>query len=597
MQIAFPVSNGMKYLKRYFFITIFLLFAASVNADTIGQNQLFLISSQYDARSRTSITATLRYISDRAHFYIEDDYWRNVGRDARARILGQVELLGREFDSRIYPLETQFFGSEPNPGVDNDPRITILLSPLIENAGGYFDTANGYPKSQVPSSNEREMIYLNIIALSDQKRINAFLGHEFQHLISFNQKEKLRNVTDDTWLNELRSQYAVTLLGYNDSFSGSDLERRLQAFVENPSDGLTEWKNLPADYGQISLFGEYLAEHWSPRVVADTLKTSSIGITSINDVLKQNGFSDSFLDVFSQWTAANILNDASVNPKFNYARDGLRTFHIAPTKAFINLGDNFTLAASDMIKDWQGKWYNISQFANDSKNVLKIYFSSPSVASFQVYYIVLRNDGSQVLSVFNPTVNSSTLYISGISADIKRIILMPIKRDKISGFTSDEIAIPLAFSIERTETVPQETAAMPMPSPSLTTPVINATNFPLPNISDGSLIRAEGNYKVFVVNGGWRRHIINSKILSFYPGLGFDKVKIVSPSVLMQYQESNLIRYQLGTKVYSIDESGGKHWLNMTAEQFTGSGRAWDSIFIINLPELSFYKQGTEIKN
>ena len=138
------------------------------------------------------------------------------------------------------------------------------------------------------------MVYLNITALGDQRKINAFLAHEFQHLISFNQKEILRNVADDTWLNELRSEYAVTLLGYNDNFASSDLEKRLQAFIESPSDSLTEWKNLPADYGQISLFGEYLAEHWSPQVIADTLKTSSVGMASINDALKQNGFSDSF---------------------------------------------------------------------------------------------------------------------------------------------------------------------------------------------------------------------------------------------------------------------------------------------------------------
>ncbi len=204
------------------------------------------------------------------------------------------------------------------------------------------------------------MIYINVTALSDQKKINAFLAHEFQHLISFNQKEKLRNVTDDTWLNELRSEYAVTLLGYNDEFAGSHLDKRLQAFIQNPSDSLMEWKNVPADYGLIGLFGEYLTEHWSPQVIADTLKTSLIGIASINDAFKQNGFSDSFLDVFGQWTTANILNDTSVNPKFGYARDGLRTFHIAPTKTFSNLGDDINLVVSDAIKDWQGRWYDIS---------------------------------------------------------------------------------------------------------------------------------------------------------------------------------------------------------------------------------------------
>jgi hypothetical protein len=584
----------MKYLRRYFFIAILLLLAAPASADTLGQNQSFYISPQYDAQSRTRVSATLTAISDHVYFYVEDSYWNNISPDTRSQALNWITSLGHEFDDRIYPIETQFFGSEPTPGVDNDPRITILLSPLVENAGGYFDTANGYPKSQVPNSNGREMIYLNVTTLADQRKTDTFLAHEFQHLISFNQKENLRNVTDDTWLNELRSEFAVTLLGYNDNFTGSNLEKRLRTFIENPSDSLTEWKNVPADYGQIGLFGEYLAEHWSPEIIAALLKTSSVGIAAVNDALRQGGFSDSFLGVFSQWAAANILNDASVNPKFGYTRDGLRTFHIAPTKTFINLGDDIAFATSDTVEDWQSHWYDISQFSNGSKNVLKIDFSSPSVASFYVSYLVLKNDGSQVLSAFNPTIGSGTLYISGIGADIKRIILMPIKRDKISGFTSDETAVPLTLSIERVESIPQGAT---VPAPPSATLSINPVKFPLPDIPDGSLIRADGDYRVYVVSGGWRRHIVSSRIFSFYPQFSFDKVKVVSPSVLAQYKESGLIRYQLGQKVYSTDELGAKHWLNITAEQFTASGCAWDSIFTVNLSELNFYKPGAEIRN
>jgi len=584
----------MKHLRQYFFVAIFLLFAASCRADTLGQSQPFFISPQFDIRSRTQVSAVLAAISNRAYFYVESSYWTGVSSDVRNQTLDEIASLGKEFDQRIYPIETQFFGSEPNPGIDGDPKITILLSPLAENAGGYFDTANEYKMGQVPNSNEREMVYLNIAALSDQGKIRAFLAHEFQHLISFNQKEKLRNVADDTWLNELRSEYAITLLGYNDSFPSSNLGNRLRSFVGNPSDSLTEWKNIPADYGQIDLFGEYLAEHWSPKVIADTLDSSSIGIASINDALKQNGFSDSFLDIFSQWTAANILNDASVNPRFGYVRDGLKTFHIAPTKTFSNLSDNVTLVLSDIIKDWQGKWYEVSQFANGGKNTLEINFSSPSLVSFNVYYLILKTDGSQTLSLFTPTVSSSGLYISGIGADVKKVLLMPVKKDKISGFTADETAVPLVLSVDRAESAPQEAVIAPalIPTPA---PPAAAIQFPLVGIPDGSLIRAEGDYKVYVVNDHWRRHITSSQIFNFYPQFGFDKVKIISPSILVQYQESDLIRYQLGQKVYDVDETGLKHWLNMSAEQFSASGRDWSSIFVVNLRELNFYSVGSTI--
>ena len=208
------------------FSFLFFVLAGLVSADTIGQNQSFFISPQYDAHSRTQISATLRNISGRAYFYVEDDYWYSIGADTRNQVINWITLLSNEFDGRIYPTETQFFGSEANPGIDNNPQITILLSPLITEAGGYFDTSNEYSIQQVPGSNMREMLYINISALSNAGKINSFLAHEFQHLISFNQKEKLRNITDDIWLNELRSEYAVTLLGYNDNFNGSHLEQR-----------------------------------------------------------------------------------------------------------------------------------------------------------------------------------------------------------------------------------------------------------------------------------------------------------------------------------------------------------------------------------
>jgi hypothetical protein len=591
------------------FLFLFLALTNFVSADTFGQSQTFYVSPQYDFRSRTQVSATLRSISNRAYFYVEDGYWDSIGSASRNQLLSWITSLSQEFDNRIYPLETQLFGSEPNPGVDNDSRITILLTTLIENAGGYFDTANGYKKEQVSNSNEREMIYLNADSLADLRRASTFLAHEFQHLISFNQKEKLRNISDEVWLNELRSQYAVTLLGYNDNFSGSDLEKRLEAFLGNPSDSLTEWKNLPSDYGQVSLFAEYLAEHWSPQVIADTLRTSAISIPSLNESFRRNGFSDSFIDIFGQWMAANILNDISVNKKFGYNREGLKKFHVAPTKAFTNLDDNTVFAVSDFIKDWQAKWYEISSFPTGRKNFLKVDFSSPSLASFKIFYLILKNNGGYLFSAFNPTPRSSALYLSDL-ASINKIIFMPVKTDKISGFYSEEPSLLLSLSFQRMETLPQgfqisrefqtDNRQFSEISSFLdeTVPASRSENvsFPLPGIPDGSLIRAENDYKVYVVNGRWRRHIISPKIFSFYPHLGFDKVKVVSPSILAQYQESNLIRYQFGEKVYSVNESGIKHWLHITAEQFLASGRSWDSIFIVNSPELNFYKQGAEIR-
>lgn len=584
-----------------FSVLVFFTFAFSASADTLGQGQRFFISPQYEAQSRSAITATLRQVSDRAYFYIADDYWNTVSEPARNQRLAQIEALAKEFDGRIYPIETQFFGSEPNPGIDNDPRITILLTPLIENAGGYFDTANQYPIVETPSSNQREIIYLNIGELANQGKMFAFLAHEFQHLISFNQKEKLRNISDDIWLNELRSEYAPTLLGYNDTYEGSHLQRRARALANDPSDSLTEWKNLPADYGQIGLFGEYIAEHWSPQVIADTLKNKSAGFSSLAESLASNGFNETFLDVFRNWLVANFLNDSSVDNKLGYLKTNLGNFRVASTQTINALDENVVFATSDSIKDWQGRWYDISQLAAGQKNVLKITFNSPSLASFYVSYLIFKPDGSYQVYAFNPTPSLETLHIPGIGGDVSRVVLMPIKKDKFSGFSSNELPVSLTLAFERVASI-SSTAPTPSPILNQTAPArvvdsqpATSNQQPATNLSDGSLIRARGDYKVYIINGNWRRHIISPKIFNFYTGLGFNKVQEVDPSVLSQYRESDFVRYAGSRRVYSIDKSGTRHWLNMGGDQFAASGRSWDAIFLVNSRELNFYKIGVSL--
>lgn len=588
----------MRRLKYFLFIVLFFALAFHAKADTLGQNQVFFISSDYDSQRRASITATLRKISDHAYFYVEDIYWNSVDPNMRDQIAAQVGSLAQEFDSRIYPTERQFFGSEPNPGIDNDLHVTILLAPLIQNAGGYYDTANEFPRQRAPSSNEREMVYLNILQLPDSRKIDSFLAHEFQHIISFNQKEILRNISDDTWLNELRSEYAITLLGYNDTFESSNLQRRLQSLLDTPSDSLTEWKNLPADYGQIAMFGEYLAEHWSPKVIADTLANSLAGIPNLNEALNKNGFKENFADVFTYWLIADVLNDASLDSRFGYSRSGLTSFRVSPTKVFANLTDDITLAQSDFLKDWQGTWYDITQFAPGQNNFLRITFSSPSLASFYIPYIVFKTNGSKTIAVFQPQANSGILYLGPIGSEISRVILMPIKKDRLSGFGSSETAVSLTTAFDRVKSLP---AGQAIPTPQLT-----PASTPMPpagpihsvspvNVSDNSLIRVGGDAKVYVVQGRWRRHIVSSKIFQFYQQFGFNKVQVVSPAVLNQYQESNLIRFEGGQKIYLVDKLGRKHWLKISAQQFSASSRAWDSVFPVNLPELNFYPTGPNI--
>jgi len=122
---------------------------------------------------------------------------------------------------------------------------------------------------------------------------------------------------------------------------------------------------------------------------------------------------------------------------------------------------------------------------------------------------------------------------------------------------------------------------------------INKSN---PIIPNGSLIRSVNDYKVYIINNNYKRHILDGKIFDFYGHLNWDSIQEVDPSTVNNYQESFLIRASNDYKVYEIDNDKTKHWLNITAEEFINSGRKWEMIYVVNEKERDFYGEGKEIK-
>lgn len=164
-----------------------------------------------------------------------------------------------------------------------------------------------------------------------------------------------------------------------------------------------------------------------------------------------------------------------------------------------------------------------------------------------------------------------------------------IKTSDWIGNTSEESEITVTVD---TTTIPSPT---PSPSPSpIPTPTPISTKKPA-GVGDGDLIRIEGDYKVYIVMGNYRRWIQSADIFTFYSHLGFSIVKEVTKEELESYMESWLIRAEGDKKVYEINGDGTKHWINMSVEQFIISGRLWDMVYIVNSQERNFYKTGSDV--
>lgn len=544
-------------------------------ADTIGQQEVFSIDSQYDHKGRSQLSATMRSVSQRAYFYVANDYWDALDSVSRSRIDSLMLAMGTEFDTRIYPMETAFFGSDPQPGIDGDPRITMLLTTLKINVGGYFDSAHAYSRTQVPQSNQREMFYLNTGQFEDTARMYPFVAHEFQHLISFNQKELVRHVSDDVWLNELRSEYATTLLGYNQVYANSNFERRVSSFIQNPSDSLTEWPNSLADYSLIAVLGEYIAEHWSPRVIANTLATSSPGITSVNDALAQSGFQETFDTVFASWMIANAINDDSLDSHYAYTYPELRTMRVSATQTLQNIDDTTIMLINADVKDWEQRWYDIQGLAPGTKPVLRVNASSPQgLSDFRIPYLVFTEDGATLFQYATFASGTGDFFIQDIGTHITRILLMPYRRQKLSGFGSQETSVRLNLTLQRAEA--QQVVA---PTPE---------SF---GLREGDFIRAEGDNDIFIINNyGYKRLVLNPAICLQYGHLGargcFSATRLVTPQVRDAFKTSPF--YSNGEtkdgKVYElvlIDDD--------TARLVITNKALNDSVFFINTREQRSY--------
>ncbi|MFC1700649.1 IPT/TIG domain-containing protein [Patescibacteria group bacterium] len=649
----------IKRLSLILLISGIICFGAQrVYAASMGEEVVFNVDSLYDSIEREELTATLHVVGSHVYFYIDNAYWRNLSSVERTVFIMNLENLSDEFDRVIYPKERAVFGSEWSPGIDGDKKITVLISQLIDDAAGYFNTYDEYPKDQIPSSNEREMIYLNAIVVENEMA-GAFLAHEFQHLITFYQKTKLYNLEEDVWLNEARSEYSATVCGYNNNYINSYLADRVDLFLDSPSDSLTEWKNSSSDYGVVSLFFHYLVNHYGKDIITKMVLNNKIGIESINQALLDLGYTDTFSDIFANWSISNYINDCDINSDDKYCyKDKDLTYdrlHVDYSSSYSGF-PNLIVSRSSAVKDWSPRWYRFRQVevVSTDKDTLKLEFRGiGQEADFRVSYIITDEDNQTTVQFMSLNNQKGAVYIPNFTSLNKSVVIVPFNQYKKSDFGDNENAVSFTFtasSVDEGSISINSIVPSVGPSAGGFEAVINGSglssavkinfgksiitnfnivddktiNFIVPsqeqgkiNISviddknnevflvngfsyiksyvEGSLIRAKGDYKVYIIKGSYKRWIQHQDIFNMYGHLNWEDIIDVEPEELEYYQNAWLIRSDKDEHVYEVNTDGTKHWLNMTAEEFNISGRRWNMVYIVNNFERDFYKTSSDI--
>ncbi len=121
------------------------------------------------------------------------------------------------------------------------------------------------------------------------------------------------------------------------------------------------------------------------------------------------------------------------------------------------------------------------------------------------------------------------------------------------------------------------------------------------SLPEGRLIKAKGDFRVYVIKPPYKRHIFNPAVFSMYQHFSWDDIIEVDKDIVDSYITSDIYRASDDPRVYSleeVDEANGvavKHHINMTAEQFANKGYRWEQVFIVNPQERDYYQTGNDL--
>jgi len=262
----------------------------------VGDTLVFNISN-VTTNENLKVDATLTYQTAHASWWVDNNLEVNQE---------DLESSARVFEEQTYPTNRAIFGSEWSPGVDGDSRIHVFVGD-VPGVGGYFSSADEFPRSINPFSNEKEIFYLNASnALPGDSYFDGVLAHEFQHMIHWNID---RN--ENTWINEGLSELAASL---NNLYVGSGA----YSFANEPDIPVTRWneQTLPF-YGSSFLLMDYFYERFGEGAVSQLVQNQANGIEGLNQVLASYGYT--FNQLYADWAVANLVDDRTIaDGRFSY---------------------------------------------------------------------------------------------------------------------------------------------------------------------------------------------------------------------------------------------------------------------------------------
>jgi len=156
------------------------------------------------------------------------------------------------------------------------------------------------------------------------------------------------------------------------------------------------------------------------------MKSTTIGIESINTALKRKGYTETFEDVFNNFVVALAINDCSSNNKYCFKNEKLKNFTILPFSNFLPYSGNAIISIGQNIYNWSAQWQKFS----GGNGELEITFNGEDGANIKAKYIAKTKDGKY--TVGNLELNEfkdGKVLIPDINNEYDSIIIVPIMAD------------------------------------------------------------------------------------------------------------------------------------------------------------------------
>lgn len=293
---------------------------------------------------------TLRSVGDNVEIWVAKDlaYGPDNPKPADIVTQEQADKLRDEFDSNIYPVATDFFGTpdaldgshSPLPGMvglpegyyEGSDKIIMLVDNVQDegwNDPSYPFFVAGFFWQTLENYMDRNIVTID--SNSWETRLeDTFYGttiHELQHLIQAD-----NDGSEESWLNEGMSTFSEFLGGYGHG------EGSINFFLDHPENSLVNWdehavtKTGPetiADYGQTYLFQLYMYDKFGKEFIRNiAVDGEEQGIASIEKQLQLADTGKTFTDVYQNFMTALALDDDKVSNDYKFDSIDLREMPI-----------------------------------------------------------------------------------------------------------------------------------------------------------------------------------------------------------------------------------------------------------------------------